>query len=144
MFKNTLILCTGNICRSPVAEAFLKRISGESTKVLSAGVNTKDCALADDTCIELLKQKGIDITGHRSQKLSSELLVSADLVLVMEKKHIEEVSRVYPEARGKLKLLGHWQRNKEVLDPYKKSREVYMYAVDLIEELTNDWKPYLQ
>ena len=72
------------------------------------------------------------------------MLGKFDLVLVMEQAHIESVTQLAPEARGKTKLLGTWIGNKEIPDPYKKATEIYELADKMIIDAIDSWLPYLK
>nr|HCI7934504.1 protein tyrosine phosphatase [Klebsiella pneumoniae] len=72
-------------------------------------------------------------------QFSSKLGRQYDLLLVMEKNHIEQISNIAPEARGKTMLLGHWIGMKEIPDPYRKSDEAFESVYQLIEESCQCW-----
>jgi protein-tyrosine phosphatase len=88
-----LIVCTGNICRSPMAAAFLRqRFDGRAIDavVTSAGTRTQGRPPTDEV-IALMKEHGLDVSEHRSQLVSKQLIVDADLVLCMAREHLREV-----------------------------------------------------
>ena len=141
MFERILILCTGNICRSPMAEALLLQrmhAAGRTVEVRSAGVGTLRNYPADEPARDLMQARGLDISPHRAQQATPELARWADLILVMESQQRDTVFDIDPTARGKTYLLGHWI-GQEVQDPYKQSDDVYTRALSLIEEGLDSW-----
>lgn len=98
-----LVLCTGNICRSPLAEALLRRELARRdvpAVVGSAGFVTEGRPAADET-IELLDARGLDCRAHRSRLLTPELLGEADLVVGMAREHVREAVLLHPPAFGR-------------------------------------------
>jgi len=145
MFENILVVCIGNICRSPVAEALLKQgLAGTNKKVSSAGISAMVGDGADPSSIELMAAKNVDFTNHVARQLDKTMLSQAELILVMEQSHIEAITKIAPEARGKTMLLGKWNHNTEVPDPYKKSNEAFAFAIKLIEQGVASWLKYLK
>lgn len=67
----------------------------------------------------------MSLEGHSGQQFNASLARRYDLILVMEKEHIEEISEIAPEVRGKTMLLGYWLDKKEIPDPYRKSYEAF-------------------
>lgn len=138
MFNSILIVCTGNICRSPIAERLFR--SNLVNKVIdSAGTGALVGHPADGTAISVAENHGLSLDDHKGQQFTSGLARSYDLILVMEKSHLESISRIAPEARGKTMLLGHWSGQKEIPDPYRKSREAFESVYSLIEEACGRW-----
>lgn len=135
-------MCTGNICRSPMAEYLLRSrldtIPGWQGRVCSAGVNALIGQPADETTAALMRSRGIDISEHRASQLHRQDLRQADLVLVMEDHHREAVFDLDPAARGKTFLLGHWS-NTEVPDPYRRGDQAHAQAMRLIDAAIESW-----
>ena len=142
MFNNILVVCVGNICRSPLGEAMLQNLLPHK-KVASAGVAAEKSRLvgkpADEKAILVANERDIDLSNHRSQQVSSALCAEFDLILVMEKGHIEAITAIAPEVRGKTMLFGQWIGQKDVPDPYKQSKEAFDYAYQLIEQAAQAW-----
>lgn len=93
-----LLVCTGNTCRSPMAEGILKALIKErgldgEIHVSSAGVNTLDGLPATPNAIEAAKVWNIDIAGHRSRQLTREMVDEADLILAMSPEHAAAIMR---------------------------------------------------
>ncbi len=140
--NSVLMVCVGNICRSPMAEAMLAERVSESypqLKIASAGVGALVNHQADQTAQELMEEMGIDLASHRAQQLSSELLSEYDLVLVMEEDHIQAVHDILPAARGRVHLLGKWS-DFEIPDPYRQPRQEFESALELIERAVGEWQ----
>ncbi|WP_341644723.1 low molecular weight protein-tyrosine-phosphatase [Thauera sp. SDU_THAU2] len=141
MFEKILILCTGNICRSPLAEALLRdRAQAQGKKVLvrSAGIGALVDHSADQTTQQVAGLHQIDLGGHRAQQLNLELTRWADLILGMEKHHLDYTNDLDPTTRGKTFLLGHWSKA-EVPDPYREPQEAHQLAYDIIAEAVEQW-----
>ncbi|MDW2075384.1 low molecular weight phosphotyrosine protein phosphatase [Vibrio sp. 1863] len=142
MFNKILVVCVGNICRSPFGEHALKQRL-PSKQVDSAGLGAEKSGLvgkpADPMAVEVSDGLGMDLSGHQSQQLTSSLCAQYDLILVMEKGHIEALTEIAPEARGKTMLFGEWIGKKDIPDPYRQSKEAFDYAYQLIEQSADAW-----
>ncbi len=141
MLDRVLIVCVGNICRSPMAEAMLRaRIRHRPAfQVSSAGVGALVGHPADPLAVELMSARGIDITGHRARQVTPEMLAGVDLVLVMEQGHQDEVHRMSPQSRGKVHRIGRFG-NFDVPDPYRRDRAAFEDALSLIERGIADYQ----
>ncbi|WP_413732402.1 protein tyrosine phosphatase [Sodalis sp. RH20] len=137
MFDKILVVCTGNICRSPMGERLLKKYLPDKT-ISSAGVQALTGQGADGVAIEVAFTQQLSLEGHSARQLTQKLCQDYDLILVMEKRHVDEVCKIAPEARGKVMLFGHWV-SKEIPDPYKKSREAFQYVYQLLEDAAQKW-----
>ena len=143
MFNNILVLCTGNICRSPIAEVLLRaRHARPGVGVISAGTSALVGHPADPLAIEVAKQHGHDLAPHRAQQATTPLMKSADLVLVMTREHADWVHERLPPLRGRVHLLGRWRQD-EVADPYGEGPEAFATAWDHIDACVGDWLPRL-
>ena len=138
MIKSVLVVCVGNICRSPTGERLFKRALPD-LDVRSAGLGALVGHAADRMASGVAAAQGLLLEGHQAQQLTAEMCRQADLILVMEKRHIEQVNRIDPAARGKTMLLGHWLNQKEIADPYRKSREAFEEIYGLLENATQKW-----
>ena len=136
------MVCIGNICRSPIAEVLLQHKQPQ-LNVFSSGLGALVGKPADPKSIELMTQKNIDLNKHCAQQINTVLISAADLILVMEKSHIDAIQSQYPEARGKVHLIGKWSDNQEIPDPYKKDKAAFSSAALLIEEGINTWQEKL-
>lgn len=142
MFKNVMMVCIGNICRSPVAEVLLQHQQPQ-LNVFSSGLGALVGKPADPKSVELMTDKGIDLNNHCAQQINSVLVSKADLILVMEQKHVDIVQSKYPEARGKVHLIGKWTNDVEIPDPYKKEKAAFSSAAALIESGLDAWQKKL-
>lgn len=142
MFDSILIVCTGNICRSPIAERLLRQIL-TGKKIDSAGVAALVDNPADPSAIAVALKHNLQIDNHHAIQFTSALGRQYDLILVMEKYHQEQISRTSPEARGKTMLLGHWLGGREIPDPYRKSQEAFESVYRLIDQACQSWSQKL-
>ncbi|WP_027252892.1 hypothetical protein [Photobacterium halotolerans] len=142
MFNNILVVCVGNICRSPSGEALLKQLL-PAKNIQSAGLGTEKSNLqgkpADRTASEIAAENGVSLDGHQAQQLTSAMCRDVDLILVMEKNHLDAVASIVPEARGKTMLFGQWIGQQDIPDPYRLSREAYEHAYLLIDKAARAW-----
>ncbi|HEX7065616.1 MAG TPA: low molecular weight protein arginine phosphatase [Bacillales bacterium] len=103
--KKFLFVCTGNTCRSPMAEALLRAKAGDRISVRSAGVFAADGIPAAGEAIQALAEKGIDFPEHESRRLDSDLAGWADVILTMTESHKRSVQQQFPQTAGKVYTL---------------------------------------
>ena len=142
MFDKILVVCVGNICRSPTGEYLLKSLLPNKI-IASAGVGALVGKPADKTALEVAKEHGVNMDQHVAQQLTSELCREFDLILVMEQGHINAVASIAPEARGKTMLLSQWLDKQDIPDPYRQSKEAFDYAYELINSSIEAWSKKL-
>ena len=144
MFNNILVVCLGNVCRSPVAEFLFRRELGErDIRVGSAGLGALVGRPIDDHAAALLQDEGIDASEHRARQLEPSMLRQADLVLAMEHRQLKSVARLAPEASGKVFLFDKWHAGGDVPDPYRRSRHVFKQVHASIKRGVGSWLRYL-
>jgi len=144
VFKNILFVCVGNICRSPSAEVMLRQaVEGRGIAVSSAGLGALVGHGIDPMAQTLLVEHGLDGQAHVGRQISGSLLGQADLVLTMERKHVRRITEIAPEASGKTFLLGKWQGDREIPDPYRQARPAFEHVYGLMAEGVNSWVRYL-
>lgn len=147
MFNKILVVCVGNICRSPTGEHLLKTLLPNKT-IDSAGVATEKSRLvgkpADAMAVEIAAENGVNLNSHQARQLTSAVCREYDLILVMEAGHKEAVTRLAPEARSKTMLFGQWIGQQDIPDPYRQSREAFEHAYTLIEKAAQEWAKKLQ
>jgi protein-tyrosine phosphatase len=139
---NFLFVCTGNTCRSPMAEGIFKKMLAEKLrcavdrleyvgyKVISAGTMGLLGYAASTEAIVACAARGIDISCHISRELTRQLIAESDLIFCMSNDHCEHVKSLYPAAADKCMLLAP---NREVPDPIGQSQEVFNGCASLIE-----------
>jgi len=141
MFDNILIVCVGNICRSPMAEYLLQQMikkQGMDTRVSSAGLAALVGHGADEYAIAVMTEHGIDGAAHRARQLDNEMVKQNELILVMEHWQKKEIESLFPYARGRVHLLGKWA-DAEISDPYKKPKEAFVHAFEKINKACDEW-----
>jgi len=151
MKKTILFVCTGNVCRSPMAEGLMKELLGgrEDIVVLSAGVSAPKGAPASQHSIQALSELSIDLKSFRSQPVTEELLEQCTHVFTMTRDHRRLIDLLFPEHGEKIRLLGEFSGNGgDVPDPigqglstYKRCRDVIKSALeqilDFVDQSTN-------
>ena len=143
MFNTILVVCAGNICRSPTAEYLLqKKLEGNIT-VTSAGLTALVGKGAETTAASTALAHNIDMSAHQARQVNSDLIANNDLILVMEQRHLSDLLGKYPQARGKTFLLGKWIENTEIPDPYRLSQEAFTHVYQLIDKACTAWVKYL-
>ncbi|MFT3917324.1 MAG: low molecular weight protein-tyrosine-phosphatase [Anaeromyxobacteraceae bacterium] len=139
-FDRVLVVCVGNICRSPMAAVLLEarlRERGASARVESAGLAALVGEPAAPLALELVGERGLDLSAHRARQLGPALVRGADLVLVMEHGHQRAVEAFHPPARGRVIPLGRWG-GFDVPDPHRRGRAAFEEALALIERGIDD------
>jgi protein-tyrosine phosphatase len=143
MFNSILVVCVGNICRSPTGERLLQQLLPEK-QISSAGVGALVGHPMDELAAEIAVQHGLDPTGHVARQLTPEICKQADIILAMSIRNIEEICQISPESRGKAMLYGRWLGDKEIPDPYRREQIVYEQAFELLDEGARAWLRALQ
>jgi len=142
MFKHILVVCIGNICRSPMTEGLLtqalKVAELSDIEVRSAGLNALIGQPADRVVKRIMQAHGIDVSTHRAQQLNVDMLRWADLVLVMEESQKRCVIRLDASTRGKVYRIGEWGEY-DVPDPYRQTDNKFETAFELISRGVSDW-----
>lgn len=142
MFDKILVVCIGNICRSPTAERLLQSLLPNKS-ISSAGISAMVDWPANEQACKIASQHNLSLADHKARQLTSKLCHQNDLILVMEQSHLNGVYQISPESRGKSMLLGRWLNDTEIEDPYKRSDEMYEHVYQLIEKACNAWKDKL-
>ncbi|MFZ7756726.1 low molecular weight protein arginine phosphatase [Bacillus thuringiensis] len=134
--KRVLFVCTGNTCRSPMAEALLRHHGGDRFEVQSAGVFAYPGSDASVHAKEVLAEKGISI-DHTAQQVNETLLDWADIVVTMTENHKQIVLGHYPSVEKKLNTLYGLTEGigKDISDPFGGSLSIYKETLDEMEKL---------
>ena len=141
--QRILVVCTGNICRSPMGEGLLREaigtdphLSARGIEVRSAGTHGWEAAPASALAIEVMRDRGVDISGHRSQPVVEELVAWADLILTMTAEQRDWILRAFPAADGKVMRLGEYSGTAEDLgDPFGGNPVEYAQCADALAAL---------
>ena len=136
--KLIVFVCTGNVCRSPMAEYLLRHRLGADSgwTVASAGTAAGGGMKASMAAVEALDEMGIDLQPHLSRPVDDALVAQADMVVVMTRDHYNQLRSGYPEAEGRIYLMKSFDPEAEtddVADPIGLTVEVYRGIRDEIE-----------
>ena len=138
MIKSILVVCVGNICRSPVGERSLQARLPHLT-VESAGIAALVGHSADQIASEVAAEHGLSLDGHKARQFTVEMAHNYDLILAMEPGHRKEIVRLGPHLSGKTMLFDHWSGGKGIPDPYQKPRDFHRRVVSDILIAADAW-----
>lgn len=136
--KNILVVCVGNVCRSPVGE----RILGDKlphSVVTSAGIGALIGHDADATAADVAKSHGVSLDGHVARQFTPMIGEGSDLILVMEPGHRREIGRQAPHLLGRVMLFDHWTGGTGIPDPYQQSQDYHENTFNLISAAATAW-----
>jgi len=128
-----LVVCTGNICRSPYAAAYFRQHLPRC-RVDSAGTGAPESMPADEIVAEFARDDGMDLSEHRSKLVTMPMLRDSELILVMERYHLQTLQQAAPEVTGRTLLLGHWNEQRDLPDPHRQSMDMYLAVFSQLRE----------
>jgi protein-tyrosine phosphatase len=139
-----LLVCTGNICRSPMAAGLLRQRLREHPKrhdwrVISAGTWAAEGRPTSAYAAAEMADRGIDISAHRSRGVTKDLMEQADLVLVMTRNHAEALKVAFPDHADKVHMLSEMVgETYDISDPYGGTKLEYSYIAQELEHLIDE------
>ena len=133
-FDNILVVCVGNICRSPIAAALLIDKFPQKN-IDSAGLSAVVGHSADAKAQEVMRVDGLDMSDHVAKQIDEALVTTADLILTMSVNQTRWIEEQWPHCRGKTFRIGHWL-DKDIADPYQHEKSVFETTrQDIIDSL---------
>ncbi|EFM0751977.1 low molecular weight phosphotyrosine protein phosphatase [Salmonella enterica subsp. enterica serovar Bredeney] len=135
---SVLVVCTGNICRSPLGEALLRQLL-PGKRIASAGTRALAGQAADGCTAGIAASHGVSLTGHRARQFTPALGQQFDLILVMAPAHREYIAAIAPALRGKTLFFGHWIGTQTIPDPYGCGEAVSEAVYRLIARAARCW-----
>ncbi|MFH1665496.1 MAG: low molecular weight protein arginine phosphatase [Candidatus Omnitrophota bacterium] len=148
--KHVLFVCTGNSCRSIMAEAYLKKRAKEeglSIEVMSAGTYGMEGMMLPQETVQILRKESIDPAGYGSKPITAKLILWADIILVMEPAHRSRIIEKDAEAAGKTYLLGDFNKADGILaipDPIGRPLAFYRTSFNLIKRSIEGFMVWLK
>lgn len=138
--KSILFVCTGNTCRSSMAEALFKHFAvngGKAVDAVSGGTAVFGSQGASKNAILALAEMGIDLKAHRSKGVTSQMIDAADLILTMTRSHKAQLLAARPDAKHKIFTLAEYcseDGSKDISDPFGGDLNTYIKCRDEIAD----------
>ncbi|OLQ92099.1 hypothetical protein BIY22_16445 [Vibrio panuliri] len=147
MFNRILVVCSGNICRSPLAKILFEKHL-PSKQVDSAGLYVASNQLtnrcAHPSAIQVANTVQLDLSNHRAKQISPDLVEASDLILVMSHQHAEEIHLSVKGARSKTLLIGQWLGIGEIEDPICGDAVKFAECFATLEKCVLSWKKRIE
>ncbi|MDA3922233.1 MAG: low molecular weight phosphotyrosine protein phosphatase [Salinisphaera sp.] len=135
---SVLCVCTGNICRSPLAEAYLRQKLAP-IDLSSAGIAAVVGHGAESTARQIAAREGLDVDSHVARQIDGPIVSASQLILVMEKGQKDWVCNTFPESRGRVFIVSHWGDGQDVVDPFRRSSDFFDTVYDRMTDALDHW-----
>ncbi len=143
--RRILMVCVGNVCRSPTAQFILRsRCKEDAVVVESAGLGALAGNPIDPLAESILVEHGLSGKTHVARQITPALVDAADIVLVMETPQLGAIHALAPHAHDKTFLLGKWHGEIDIPDPYRQRRAVFKDVYWMIDKAVNSWCMHLK
>lgn len=142
VFDSILVVCVGNICRSPLAERLLGKMiveRGLDIAVASAGIAALEGHGADADAALVALAHNVSLDGHIARQFSYEIGVAHSLILVMEAGHKREIVKIAPDLSGRILLFDQWIGAAGIPDPYRRSITYHEEVFTQVEKASRAW-----
>lgn len=138
MISSVLVVCVGNICRSPVGAGLLAQAC-PNLRVESAGIAALVDHKADQDAASIAWENGVSLEQHTARQFTDNMAAEFDLILVLEKGHMQVTAQQAPTSSGKTMLFGQWIGQADIADPYRKSREFHIGVFEQLQQASTLW-----
>lgn len=138
MISSVLVVCVGNVCRSPVGERLLAQAC-PNLRIESAGINALTGDAANKEAADVAAENGVSVEGHIARQFTAEMAANFDLILVLEKGHMKVTAEQAPASTGKTMLFGQWIGQADIADPYQHSLEFHTAVFKELKKASDGW-----
>lgn len=136
--SSILCICTGNICRSPLAERLLVHCLPDA-RVASAGIGALEGEPMEPTAAAIATRESLSPEAHVGRQLTPSMVRQFELILVMEHGQKKWIESRYPQSAGRVFMMSHWQGGEDIKDPYRRSSEVFEAVYAELASCAQDW-----
>ncbi len=129
-----LFVCTGNTCRSPMAQGLCQKYITENALIgqfacASAGVDARAGSVISENAVTVMNELGINMSSHRAKGVSEEMMGEADYIFTMSGTHRSMLEALFPKHAHKIQVLGH-----PIFDPYGQNLDFYRFSRDSLQD----------